>query len=352
MYKSSRTAFKNMIFVVFLAYILFSALYHITLRINQFGFSGKALNYIFDPLIYWKSGGLHYLIFLIFSIPIYYLIFYAGRNWKSASRYAIHLIALPLFVVASQQTYYSIADAYEWAHLEGRAQVWDIYIPSLIYLIQFGFLHAYEYYQRNQEKLRVEGELRQAALNSELAAIKAQLNPHFLYNVFNTINASVPAEQEETRRMIAELSDLFRYQLRASREELVTLQEELEFVNKYLALEKARFQDRLQIEIDVPEELYKRKIPPMILQPIVENSVKHGISGKVKGGKIIIKVFDADGKLHFEITDTGVGIEDKEGIFEKGIGLSNTRKRLLKGYQSTLEVLDNNPSGLTIRFSL
>lgn len=110
--------------------------------------------------------------------------------------------------------------------------VWDIYIPGLFMMIQFGFLFAYEHYRENQKKLLVEGELRQAALKSELSAIKAQLNPHFLYNVFNTINASVPAENEKTRQLIAELSDLFRYQLQATKEDLVPLRDEISFVKK------------------------------------------------------------------------------------------------------------------------
>jgi len=198
----------------------------------------------------------------------------------------------------------------------------------------------------------LEGELRQAALKSELAAIKAQLNPHFLYNVFNAINASVPAENEKTRDMIAQLSDLFRYQLQASQQELVPLREELDFVKKYLDLEKARFEDRLKIQIKVPQELMEEKIPPMLLQPLVENSVKHGLSSLIEGGTISISIFKEDGKLKFEISDTGIGIENKTEAFDKGIGLTNTKLRLQKMYQAQLELLDNTPQGLKIRFAL
>ena len=198
----------------------------------------------------------------------------------------------------------------------------------------------------------MEGELRQAALKSELAAIKAQLNPHFLYNVFNTINASVPAENEKTRQMIAQLSDLFRYQLRATQQELVPLREELEFVKKYLDLEKSRFEDRLKITIDVPESLMKEKVPPMLLQPLVENSVKHGLASLIDGGEIHIAIRKNGEKLSFEISDTGVGIKDKSQAFGKGLGLTNTRARLQKMYQANMELLDNSTNGLTIRFAL
>ena len=264
----------------------------------------------------------------------------------------MHIITWPLFVLISQQTYYGLSEILGWGHLEGSSQAWDLYIPSLFYLIQFGILHAYEHYKDNQRKLKLEGELRQAALKSELAAIKAQLNPHFLYNVFNTINASVPAENEITRQMIAKLSDLFRYQLQAVRRELVPLKEELDFVKKYLDLEKARFEERLKIDIDVPEELMNEQVPPMLLQPLVENSVKHGLSSLIDGGTIGIKIFKEDSKLKFEISDTGVGIKDTKDIFKKGVGLANTKVRLLKMYQSQLELLDNDPSGLKIRFAI
>src|SRR5690606_10526197 len=99
-------------------------------------------------------------------------------------------------------------------------------------------------------------------LKSELSAIKAQLNPHFLYNIFNTISASVPSENEKTRHMIAELSDLFRYQLKASQTELVPLKDELDFVKKYLDLEKERFEERLEIEISVDDSILNDMVPP------------------------------------------------------------------------------------------
>ena len=93
-------------------------------------------------------------------------------------------------------------------------------------------------------------------------------------------------------------------------------------------------------------------IPPMLLQPLVENSVKHGLASLIDGGKISIKIFKADEKLRFEIADTGVGVKDKSSLFGKGVGLSNTRMRLQKMYQTQMEFLDNHPRGLKIRFAL
>jgi len=190
------------------------------------------------------------------------------------------------------------------------------------------------------------------ALKSELSALKAQLNPHFLYNVFNTISASVPAEQEGTRELIAKLSDLFRYQLKATKTELIPLHEELEFVEKYLDLEKARFEDRLEIIVDVPQSIRKEKVPPMILQPLVENSLRHGLSSLIEGGEICIRIKKVADKIQFEVSDTGIGVADKSKLFDVGIGLTNTKLRLEKMYGSEMKISDNYPQGLKIEFSI
>jgi LytS/YehU family sensor histidine kinase len=262
------------------------------------------------------------------------------------------IILIPIVVYFVRSIRYEIIDYMGVGRLTGTGTIWDWYIPFLFLMFQFGCFFAYRYFQENQKKIKLEGELRNAALKSELAAIKAQLNPHFLYNIFNTISASVPPENEKTRHMIAELSDLFRYQLKASQVELVPLKEELDFVKKYLDLEKERFQERLEIDIDVDDAIMDEMVPPMLLQPLVENSVKHGLSSLIDGGKIAITIHKRNDKLMFEISDSGIGIKDKEDVFDKGIGLNNTRLRLEKMYQSTLKLSDNQPRGLKISFEL
>ncbi len=336
---------------VLLLYVIAAFFDHTAVWFSEGGYeAGASTLFGLQPIF--RGGIIQYSIFFLFTIPIWWIIFIKLKKWKLGSRLMLHLIFLPLFIFPSQQVYYTITEALDWYHLTGAEAVWDLYNNGLFYLIQFGIFHSYEHYKVAQQKLRIEGELRQAALNSELAAIKAQLNPHFLYNVFNTINASVPPKQEKTRQLIATLADLFRYQLKASKKELVPLSEELEFVTKYLELEKARFEERLQVAINVPKELNNEMIPPMLLQPLVENSVKHGISNALEGGKISITIFKEADKLKFEIADTGKGIKDKKKLFGKGVGLSNTQLRLQKMYQSQLELLDNEPQGLKIRFSL
>lgn len=339
------------VLAVLSVYLTLSFCYHVTLYFNRGG-QQDPTDSLWNLGEWYFTGGLQYTFMFIATAIVWFVIFRIFRAWPLKYRLLLHFLGLPFFILFAKTLFYITCEYLGYWHLEGNAEIWDIYIPGLFYLIQFAVFHAYEHYIINQRRLQYEIELKNAALKSELSAIKAQLNPHFLYNVFNTINASVPKEMEETREMIAELSDLFRYQLKASREDYVTLKEELEFVNKYLKLEQKRFEDRLRIHIEVPDHLLTRKIPPMILQPLVENSVKHGISPLVKGGRIDIIIQESDGKLLFEISDTGVGVDDKDVIFGLGVGLSNTQKRLQKMYQSSLQVTDNLPNGLKIKFEL
>lgn len=332
-------------------YFLLSILYHLAILFNT-PIEYRGFSDFFSIDKWFDHAGLQYVVMFIITSIIWVIVFRVCKHWKLWKRLLLHLIGLPIFIFFAWKVFHYICESLGYTHLTGSGEVWDIYIPMLIYLIQFSLLHAYEYYVINQRKVQYEVELKNTALKSELSAIKAQLNPHFLYNVFNTINASVPKEMEDTREMIAELADLFRYQLKASREDLVTLEEELDFVNKYLKLEQRRFEDRLEINIDVADVLLSRKIPPMLLQPLVENSVKHGISPLVKGGKINIIIKEQHEKLIFEINDTGVGVEDKERIFNLGVGISNTQKRLQKMYDSSLQFSDNIPSGLKVYFEL
>jgi len=332
-------------------YFLLSIVYHVAILFNTPLKYRKTSDFL--SIQKWiDHAGLQYLIMFIITSIIWMIVFRLCKYWKLSQRLLLHLLGLPLFILFAWKVFYYVCDTLGYTHLTGSGEIWDIYIPMLIYLIQFSLLHAYEYYVINQRKLQYEVELKNTALKSELSAIKAQLNPHFLYNVFNTINASVPKEMEDTREMIAELSDLFRYQLKASREDLVTLKEEVDFVKKYLKLEQRRFEDRLEINIDVANSLLSRKIPPMLLQPLVENSVKHGISPLVQGGEINIIIKELNEKLIFEINDTGVGVKNKESIFNLGVGVSNTQKRLQKIYNSTLQFSDNLPSGLKVYFEL
>ncbi|MEO1437337.1 MAG: histidine kinase [Bacteroidota bacterium] len=317
--------------------------------------------FAYNMAIYTTSGGksnfvpnifIDYGLKALYTIPIWYLMFRKLNDWKIWQKVFIHVLICPIYVIVWQQSYYGICDALDMWHLGWPAAWWDIYIPGQFYVLQFGILHVYDFYIRLQQKTQLENELRELALRSELTALKSQLNPHFLYNTFNTISASVPAGQETTRELIARFSDLFRYQLKASKVELVSLGEELEFIETYLELEQARFGDRLAYQFEVPEKLLRAKIPPMLLQPLVENAIKHGISTQINGGIVVIKVAEWDDQLVFEIRDSGPGYDITKAQKSDGLGLRNTRKRLEKMYNTPISLSKAPEGGLQVAFQI
>jgi LytS/YehU family sensor histidine kinase len=232
----------------------------------------------------------------------------------------------------------------------GTKVVWTLYNLMLFYLVQFGFIHAYNYFTELQKEEKEKSEFREIALQSEMTAMKAQLNPHFLHNLFNSINATIPPENERTRELIVQLSDLFRYQNYASQQEFVTIQEEIEFLEKYLGLMKVRLKERLNYSFEIPQDFYNLKISPMLLQPLVENAINHGIAKKIEPSTLLVKMTSKENKILILIEDTGIGIFDKNSVLTQGIGISNTKKRLNRLYNSELKIEDNFPSGTKISF--
>ncbi|MFN3560275.1 MAG: sensor histidine kinase [Chloroherpetonaceae bacterium] len=170
----------------------------------------------------------------------------------------------------------------------------------------------------------------QAALEAELKALRAQINPHFLFNTLNSIAALIRTRPDEAEAVTEALADLFRYSLRASKQPLVTLEDELESVKLYLSIEKARFRERLHTSIDVPPHLLNASVPSLLLQPLVENAIKHG-ANKVEGDFFMhLSATEKDNRIEFIVHDSGNGFDLSlgEAMFKKGTGLQNVRERL------------------------
>lgn len=197
-------------------------------------------------------------------------------------------------------------------------------------------------------------QLREQALQAELQALKAQIQPHFLFNALNRVNASLPADQEAAREMIARLADTFRYALDATRTDLVPLGNELSFLRDYLQIEQDRFAARLQVHIEAPLSLHHYRIPPMLLQPLVENAVKHGIGPCIEGGSVTIACSLRDGKLRLTVSDTGAGFDGPlhQILQSSGVGLRNTALRLEKLYNEPLLIARNATGGLQFMFDI
>jgi two-component system LytT family sensor kinase len=303
----------------------------------------------------WKEALIDYfLLKLSFTIPLWWLYFVFWKEKPLLFKLAMHLVTGPLWVFCWFHSYRLIQDWRGAGYLQGNAIGWDIYIPGLVYFLQFAVFHVYDFYTQTQKQKQKEKELMQAAYNSEVNALKAQIQPHFLFNTLNSISATVPPAMEHTRELIAQLADTFRYSLQASEKEWIPLSQELDFIKTVLALEQQRLKDRLQTEFVIDESLLKLNIPPMLLQPIVENAIKHGISPSLEGGKVTVSVTREDKKVRIDISDTGAGYfgEISDNLFAKGIGLRNTNLRLRKLYQETIHVKRNQPSGMHFYFYL
>jgi signal transduction histidine kinase len=288
---------------------------------------------------------LDYGIKAFLTIPIWWLIFVRLKNVPFQQRIWLHGILCPLYVASWLQLYHLFSDIWGLFYLTGVGMIWDIYIPFILYIAQFAVFHIYEYL----DKAHV---LQKAKLKSEISALKAQINPHFLYNVLNTINASLQPEQEDTREMLAQLADLFRYQAEVAEKEWVRLEEEITFLEKYVGLEKARFREKLTVEFQIAPHLKHLHISPLLLQPLVENALKHGIAPLLQAGKVILKIEQVGKDVQFTVTDTGKGATKQEILTSHGIGIKNVQLRLEKLYNTTLHFQNQIPQGLSISFTI
>lgn len=195
---------------------------------------------------------------------------------------------------------------------------------------------------RNEDKL----ESQQRLLNeARLAALTRQINPHFLFNALNSIASLVRLDPEQARTTIVKLSNILR-RVMQKQENLTPLRNELQFVDDYMAIEMVRFGDKLEFVKEVDAASLDTLVPSMVLQPLVENSLKHGLSSKVEGGMIRVRSRLVEGRLHLSVQDNGVGIPESKlaKLFEQGIGISNVNERLSVLYGNDYRMwIDSKP---------
>jgi two-component system LytT family sensor kinase len=179
---------------------------------------------------------------------------------------------------------------------------------------------------RNEKKLEEQARL---LVEARLKALTSQINPHFLFNTLNSVSSLIRTDPNQARVMVVRLSKVLRRLLR-KHENFSTLRDELSFIDDYLAIEVVRFGAKLRFEKDVAEDTLDLLVPSMLLQPLVENSIKHGLSSKVEGGTIRIRTSREGSRLHLLVEDDGVGIPESKlaTLLDRGIGVSNVHERL------------------------
>jgi len=223
-----------------------------------------------------------------------------------------------------------------------------VHLNFVTYWVIVGVTMGFDFYRRYRE-----GELRASQLSAQLAearlkALQMQLHPHFLFNTLNSISALVHKDPEAADRMIARLSELLRMTLEERGAQEVPLEKELEFLERYLEIERTRFADRLSVKMEIAPETLSARTPYLILQPLVENAIRHGVAPRSQPGSVVVRSHRDNGMLVLEVQDDGPGIRHSSaGKPSQGVGVSSTRARLeqLYGSAQRFELKDGASGG-------
>jgi len=241
--------------------------------------------------------------------------------------------------------------ALDWSFENLAAQYhWNLLIYSAI----VGALVAYDYHQDVQERALKASQLEARLAEAKLETLKAQLQPHFLFNTLNTISAFIERDPQKARRMMAHLGDLLRHSLEHGGEREIPFSEELALVEDYVAIQQVRFEGKLAVDRDFAPETLSARVPSFLLQPLVENAVEHGLSGHAKAGRITLRSRRRNGTLELSVVDDGVGLPEAGVSEASGVGLRNTSERLeqLYGGSAAMTVADGATGGVDVRITL
>lgn len=224
----------------------------------------------------------------------------------------------------------------------------------VVYWLVVGVAHGLMFYRRYRQRDAEAAALSARLAQAELQVLKSQLHPHFLFNALNTISALMHRDVKAADRMLARLSDLLRAALDHTSEQEVSLLEELNFLESYIEIESTRLADRLHVQMDVPANVLDARVPHMILQPLVENAIRHGIAPRAAPGTVTIRARGRRSMLDLEVTDDGPGATSDTFPNGGGLGLANTRARLqqLYGEQFTFEPKNRVEGGFRVSLSI
>lgn len=280
------------------------------------------------PFVVWLSRlflreGTGFLVSLQLHLPACVLVSFAHLAVLAVVTRASHIPVEPLRAV------YAV-------HMQ-----WNV----LIYWVLVGATHALHYYDRFRERELRASQLEAELAQSQLHRLKMQLQPHFLFNALNAISTLIETDPEAADRMLSQLASLLRESLRADAPHEVSLREELSFLDRYLEIEKTRFADRLSVRFEIDPDILDARVPNLLLQPLVENAIRHGVARRAGAGRVDVRAWRENGSLRLEVRDDGPGLP-KTASATGGIGLSNTRARIerLHGGDYGLDVR-NLPGG-------
>jgi sensor histidine kinase YesM len=278
--------------------------------------------------------------------PLWFLITIFSDKWNQGSmivtvlKLTVMIFSITLFseVIAR----FIIRRIFDLPRYQDIFPCWQQFLFSLT-MASFGFgLLSYEILQKKLRQKEVdEQKAKTLATEAQLASLESRIHPHFLFNTLNSISALITENPAMAEEMMENLSDLLRYSLDSSSRSLVSLKQELEITEKYLEMEKIRYEDRLTYQIKCDEHILSTKLPPLSLQTLVENSIKHAVSKTSDLTSIIISVQKNEANIEIEVTDTGKGFTEKD--LQPNHGLDNLQKRLqtLFDGKSYLQIIGN-----------
>jgi len=324
--------------------------------------------HVFRVPISWDEALVTNLTFYYIWACIAPLVLWLGRRFpfERATWISALAVHLPTSVVVSATQLFVAELVSQWLSPE-PLKLYDAFreiqrivavyfhMNVLTYWAVLGVGYGREYYQRFRDREMRAVQLQAQLTEAHLQALKMQLHPHFLFNTFNTISSLMHRSVDEADRVLAVLGDLLRYSLKNVGVQEVTLSEELEFLKQYLEIEHARFGDRLRVQFDVDPEVLDDKLPNLILQTLVENSVRYAVASRTSGGSIEISARRDHNTLQIKILDDGPGLPAGFNLqTSKGIGLRNSAARMLQlyGEEQKFELANRSPHGLQVTITL
>jgi signal transduction histidine kinase len=326
-----------------------------------------------DPTPWW-----HYLLAWLSGVYIWALLTPAmlwlgrqfpleSRNWSP--RVALHLLlsaGFSAFELSLESALYSrshLSPLFKdfrgtFAQLLVRGFHGGVLNYWMVLGVQWGVLYYRRYEERSREMLKIElraSELQSQLMSAQLNALKMQLQPHFLFNTLNAITVLVRQQKgKDAEQMLGHLSDLLRGVLEDVDAQEVSLGRELEYLQLYLAIEQVRFPDRLRVAVSADPATQEALVPQLILQPIVENAIRHGIGRSSSAGRILINASKINGTVELRVQDDGPGLSPSGSSEDEGIGLANTRARLqqLYGQDARLVIENSDCGGVLVTISI
>ncbi|MEQ9441910.1 MAG: histidine kinase [Cyclobacteriaceae bacterium] len=307
-----------------------------------------------------------YLSFWILSFVVFDL-FLATRKLKHRWFWGLHFVISLLFGVVHKTLSYVNGLLLERLFLPQETKTWrelivlwqqtwpDIIYSALLYFLILFILFALDYWHRFRDEQVISLELQNRLVESQLNNMKMQMQPHFLFNALNTIAMMVRKNNaSEAISMISSLSEMLRNSLSRKRQQFITLEDELRLIDQYLNIEKVRYQDRLTVEQSIQPEALPVRVPNLILQPIVENAFKHGISNSMQEARLSISAQIENGKLVMEVFNTGNQLPAGWHLTRhQGIGLGNTINRLMQLYRGHFKFqINEREDGVAVRMVL